>query len=271
MLFKIHQIKCREFYKHKKSEKWNNLNEEYKQKLKKSKESYYKNMVEDLKISKPALWYSKVKRMGALLDKDEEIFVEELLGIKSDQQANQIADFYASTRNLFQPLNPNDFQDYMNQDQYEDLSTLLIEPRKIMEIVKNMNRKSASVNGDLPMKLVTEFAMELSLPLTHIFNSIFETKIYPEIWKTETLTPIPKSFPANTIKDLRPISGLMNFAKIFDRILAELMTEDMSKNRDCHQYGNEKGLFVNHYLVNLLHKTLTGVDKNDIQQKNAAI
>ena len=231
--------KRREFYRHKKSDKWKKINEEYTQKLKNSKNSYYKSMVEDLKTSKPALWYSKIKRMGANTNKDDEMFVEELSNLENDQQANKIVDFYASTRNLFEPINPSDFQDFMDFDPNEDLSALLIEPRKIMQIVKKMNKKSACVSGDLPMKIVTEFAPELSVPLTHIFNSIFETKIYPELWKTETLTPIPKVFPANVIKDLRPFSGLMIFAKIFDRILAEQMTEDMSRNRDCHQYVNE--------------------------------
>ena len=49
------------------------------------------------------------------------------------------------------------------------------------------------------------------------------------------------------------------------------MTEDMSNNPDVHQYGNQKGLSVNHYLVNLMHKVLTGVDKNSVNNKNAAI
>ena len=92
-----------------------------------------------------------------------------------------------------------------------------------------------------------------------------------KIWKKETLTPIPKVYPADSMKDLRPISGLMNFAKVFDRIIAEYMTEDMSKNPDLHQYGNQKGLSVNHYLINLINKVLTGIDKNSVDNKNAAI
>ena len=150
-------------------------------------------------------------------------------------------------------------------------SNLLIDPTKIPQIINKMNKKSASVKGDLPMKLIAEFSIELSQPLTHIINYIFETKIYPTIWKKETITPIPKVYPAESMKNLRPISGLMNFAKVFDRILAEYMTEDMSSNPDLQQYGNQKGLSVNHYLVNLLHKVLTGVDKNSVNNKNAAI
>ena len=49
------------------------------------------------------------------------------------------------------------------------------------------------------------------------------------------------------------------------------MTEDKKINRDPHQYGNEKGLSVNHYLINLIHKILSGVDINNKKNKPAPI
>ena len=39
-----------------------------------------------------------------------------------------------------------------------------------------MNKKSSTVIGDIEMKLIDEFSVELSSPLTNIINSIFETK-----------------------------------------------------------------------------------------------
>ena len=263
--------KRREFYKHKKSDKWKIMNAEYKERLKTDKAAYSKNLVEDLKTSKPGLWYSKVKRMGALSSKHEEVFVEELSPFDTNVQANKLADFYASTRNQFEPINSSMFPEFNNMDYSDGLNDLLIEPSKISMVVSKMNKKSSSVAGDLPMKLITQFSNELSLPLTNIINTIFESKSYPKTWKRETLTPIPKVYPAESMKDLRPISGLRNFAKFFDRIIAEYMTEDMSKKPDAHQYGNQKGLSVNHYLINLIHKLLVGVDKNSAENKNAAI
>ena len=53
--------------------------------------------------------------------------------------------------------------------------------------------------------------------------------------------------------------------------MAEYMTKDMELKRDPHQYGNEKGLSVNHYLINLINKILTGVDKNNKHNKPAVI
>ena len=56
----------REYTKHKRSHKWRNLDAKFVEKSEALKESYYVNIVEDLKTSNPGKWYSKVKRMSAI-------------------------------------------------------------------------------------------------------------------------------------------------------------------------------------------------------------
>ena len=51
--------------------------------------------------------------------------------------------------------------------------------------------------------------------------------------------------------------------------MAEYITKDMVK--DPRQYGNEKGLSINHYLVKMVDKILKSVDKNTNADKNAVI
>ena len=55
----IDRKKKREYVKHRKSEKWKRLNEQFQTKCKQAKASYYTNIVEDLKTSNPSQWYSK--------------------------------------------------------------------------------------------------------------------------------------------------------------------------------------------------------------------
>ena len=205
--------------------------------------------------------------MAGKEDKDEEVYVEEIAECDNRRQANMIAEFYAETRNEFEPIDPSEFKEFFSDDLSEELSEILVSPSKIIEVIKNMNKKSSSIKGDIPMKLVSEFSEELSLPLTHIVNCIFETNEYPRLWKTEILTPIPKCQPASEMSQLRPISGVFLFARIFDRIIAEYM----DKFRDPQQYGNQKGLSVNHYLINLINKILTSLDKNSSTEKHAAL
>ena len=64
------------------------------------------------------------------------------------------------------------------------------------------------------------------------------------------------------MSDLRPISGLKNFAKIFESFLAKYLISDMKPYKDRSQYGNEKGLSIVHYLVKMINTILTAVDGN---------
>ena len=47
------------------------------------------------------------------------------------------------------------------------------------------------------------------------------------------------------------------------------MMDDMSASRDESQYGNEKGVSVNHYLIKMIHEILLAVDKNSEKEKFA--
>ena len=106
------------------------------------------------------------------------------------------------------------------------------------------------------MKIISEFGDELSRPLAHLINSCFTLGKYPNIWKMEYVTPVPKVLPPEKLKDLRKISGLLNFSKVTDKILAEFITQDMQHTRDKAQYGNQKGLSIQHYLIKMVHRIL---------------
>ena len=47
------------------------------------------------------------------------------------------------------------------------------------------------------------------------------------------------------------------------------MISDMEKTRDKSQYGNEKGISVNHYLIKMINEIVTAVDKNSANEKFA--
>ena len=48
--------------------------------------------------------------------------------------------------------------------------------------IKRANESPASVPGDMPKKLVKEFACELAVPVTRIFIRILHTQQYPRKW-----------------------------------------------------------------------------------------
>ena len=259
----------REFYKHQKSDKWLRLRQKFEDKCEDTKEHYFENTVKDLKESNPSQWYSKIKRMGAINNgKPENIILDELRGIPNQEQAERIKQHYAKVSNVYKALEKSDIPSYMYASTEAPPK---IEPYQVHLKIQKMNSRKATVKDDIPMKLIKEFAVELADTLAHILDFGIIHGQYPDIWKFETITPVPKVYPPEQVKQLRKISGLKNFAKICDSFLAEFITTDMLPNQDPAQFGNQKGLSTQHYLVRMVHKILAATDKNSREEAKAVI
>ena len=94
---------------------------------------------------------------------------------------------------------------------------------------------------------------------------------YPKIYKFETSTPVPKVYPTQTLNQLRNISGLFNFDKVFEKLLAELIISDMSAKLDPAQYGNQKGLSIQHYLIKMVNRILEVLDNSSKSETVAVV
>ena len=69
---------------------------------------------------------------------------------------------------------------------------------------------------------------------------------YPQIYKYEVSTPVPKVFPPEKVSQMRNISGLLTFDKVMEKLLSDMMISDMKATVDPSQYGNEKGTSIQH-------------------------
>ena len=265
---KLDRLRKREFFRHGKSDRWQSLNEEFLNLCKKEKEKYYQNIVSDLKTSNISQWYSKVKRMSGKSDRCTDVNIDEIAQYSDQDQAEELAKHYAKISQEYEPLTKDDFPEYADPSKF-----ILPEvtPSKVERVIRKMNKKAAGVPGDIPMRIIAKFSLEFAKPLAHIINTCIKQGVYPEIWKTEFVTPVPKQIPPEKLEDFRRISGIVSFAKITDRILAEWISDDMAETRDVTQYGNRKKISIQHYLVKLLHKILKSLDINSSSKSMAVI
>ena len=180
--------KCkREYNKNKKSKKWEALRQEFIERSLHLKELYYINMVEDLKNSNVGQWYSKVRRMSEIDPTSEEkIQVQEIINEPSKTQAELIANKFSEISNLYQPLKSENVDIPCKDD---SKMVPLFEPYEIYEKIRKMKKKASSVTGDIPWKIIREFSVELSYPLSNIYNSSTLAGVWPTLWKHEFITP----------------------------------------------------------------------------------
>ena len=92
-------------------------------------------------------------------------------------------------------------------------------PAQVKEYIIRLKSKKFTAPGDIPVKIVREFALEISLPLCDIINSSLKKGHWAKCFKKEVITPIPKEYPVLTMDMLRPISALLLFNKVQEMII----------------------------------------------------
>ena len=145
------------------------------------------------------------------------------------------------------------------------------EPARVWLLLSRLKTNKATVPGDFPAKLSKIFAAYLAEPLTDIINTGIRRGEYPKLYKFEISTPVPKKYPPKSTSEIRNISGLITYDKIMETLLAELMIADMKPNVDPAQYGNQKGISIQHYLIDMIHRILTALDNNSRGETFAVI
>ena len=267
-LKKLDRKRKRIFHKERRSEKWKKWDKMFKKEAKSSKSDFYKTKVAELKKKKPGQWYSCLKQITSHDQlKNDQPSVGEISHLPDQEQVELIANQFAQIQNEYQPLKNTD----ISVPHFNDSEIPKFTSAQVWFTLIKINTNKATVSGDFPAKLIKLFAAYLAEPFTDILNTSIGRGEYPKIYKFEISTPVPKSHPTEKLSQLRNISGLLNFDKLMEKLLAELMVNDMAAKLDPAQYGNQKGVSIQHYLINMLHRILTVLDNNSRKETFAVI
>jgi hypothetical protein len=89
----------------------------------------------------------------------------------------------------------------------------------VIKTLKSINASKSSGIDEIPPKLITDGAEELSTPLTTLINRSLQECIFPSPEKTAKVTPVFKSGKQTLLDNYRSISVLPVFSKILERIV----------------------------------------------------
>ena len=208
-----------------------------------------------------------MKRISGFDDKSMEVKIAEISHLDDEKQAEILADYFTLIPNEYEALKSAD----IDVPSFSDREIPQFQPNQIWHHLTKIKSNKATASGDLPAKLIKEFAAYLAEPFTDIVNTSFRRGEYPQVYKYETSTPVPKVIPPQKVTQMRNISGLFNFDKVLEKLLSELMVEDMKAKSDPKQFGNKKGTSIDHYLIAMIHRILSAVDQNTTKKKFAVI
>ena len=123
----------------------------------------------------------------------------------------------------------------------------------------------------MPAKIFKTFASFLCGPLTTIINNCIKSGVWPDYLKHEIVTPVKKVPQPKVIDDLRNISGLMMVNKIMEKVTCKMIVSDMKNQMDPTQFGNKKGVSIQHYLVKMMDRIISALDNNSKGEAVAVI
>ena len=226
--------------------------------LKKSaKSTFYKRMVNELIEKNHNQWYSQYKRLTNQ-GKTDTIVVEEISHLSDIEQAEKIADHIAAVSQEYEHIRKEDIE----VPKFDKSTTPHIPLEEVYETLLSIKTKKSTAPGDVPAKLVKRSAKYLAAPLADIINTGIRLGEWPDIYKAETITPVPKVNPPKLLDDLRPISNLFTYCKVGEKIISQMIIEDMVKTMDPSQFGNLKNTSITHYLISLIHRIMSSLDNN---------
>ena len=264
-LKQIHRTMQREFYKHRRSEKYKRLKSKFKRLKRRSIKTFYSTFVSDLKTSNPGKWYTMAKKIGAIDQMSNgEIKVECLSNYNNKQCAEKIAKHFASISNEYDPVALTELPSYLPAPPPPQ-----VEEHDVYLRLNRLKKTKSTLPIDIPDKLRQECAAHLVGPLTVIMNNCLTQSEYPELWKQEWVTPAPKITNPVEIRDLRKISCTSAYSKVFEGYLKDWILEDVCDKLDIGQFGGQAGVGTEHMIVCYVDRILQLLDK--YSDKSAAV
>ncbi len=96
----------------------------------------------------------------------------------------------------------------------------IISNAEVVGVLRAMQSKSRQDINGLSIKILKHVAMEVSIPLAHIFILSISQRIFPEALKISRIVPIFKSGSADLCDNYRPIALLNTLTKALEKIIA---------------------------------------------------
>jgi hypothetical protein len=101
---------------------------------------------------------------------------------------------------------------------------------QVLRILNKLKTDCATGPDLIPAKYIKLSADIIAPHITNIINTCIQQNIFPDVWKTSRVSPIPKTDSPDNMNDYRPISVLPTLSKIFEKVLIEQIITHIDSN-----------------------------------------
>ena len=173
-------------------------------------------------------------------------------GLTEQQVSERLAHNFNSISGKFPPLVPE------HVPVMYDKNLPQLQPHEVSVRLKKFKKPKSIVRGDIFPELVTLYSDFLVIPLTSIYNEITASNVWPEAWKRESVTIIPKTRVPDDVGDLRNISCTLLASKLYESYVLEWALQEV--NLEPNQFGGTKGCSTTLLIISIWQKVLSDLE-----------
>ena len=152
--------------------------------------------------------------------------------------------------------------DFMGQQCPNSMFINPVSEDEVVNIIKSCKPKHSKDCDDINMYVLSKVTDQIVKPLVHIFNLSFSSGIFPSEMKTAKVIPVFKSGNRSDFSNYRPISLLLQFSKILEKLFNLRLEQFLISNEilsNC-QYGFRSSMSTVHAALELIESISTAVD-----------
>ena len=187
-------------------------------------------------------------------EKPKEWSVCDMFPGKSEEEVgNEVTEYFTAITDQFRPILPS----IAEAPKRRPLTVGEVEKK-----LKDAKKPNSAVPGDLLPRIVKRHYSKLALPVSKIFNAVFDQGEWPTRWKEETAVVIPKVPNPSSLAECRNISCTAFLSKVLESVVLEDLRSEIEQDPD--QYGGVKKCSVDHLLIDLYDKLLSPLEEGNV-------
>ena len=138
----------------------------------------------------------------------------------------------------------------------------------VINIIRNLNVNKVHGHDDISIRMIKMCDESLLRPLSIIFCNSLKSSTYPTTWKKANIIPVHKKDDKQCVNNCRPVSLLLVFGKIFEKITFNEIYSflDREKLLNTNQSGFRPFDSCINQLLTLTHEIFSAFDCNPSQE-----
>ena len=237
------------------SRDWHELKDIGEDVLERSKKKFYDKTVEHLTTKNNNVAYGAVKMLKEVNAPSSWQPTQMRPELTVEQLGEEMADFYATISREFEPVKPDDAPRTYDKERSE------LDENAVKKEIRSMVLPKSYVTYDPPPSIVKPCAETFAKILTPVLNQIGKDGWWPERWKNEEVTVIPKKQHPESFDQCRNISCTSVFSKIAESFMIREIREEITLSKN--QYGGKIGTGTAHLLCDLTTSIMEQLEEPD--------